>query len=78
MACSIEQRFKTSACFGSMAIVRDDKDTMTAQEVGATLSGEDGLVVIAGAELVGWYQIHQTHGFHVFDAVPLAPFQPLL
>ena len=25
-----------------------------------------------------WYQIKQTHGFHVFDAIPLAPFHPLL
>ena len=51
------------------------------QEVGGNLIGEDGLVVMAGAELVEWYQIHQTHGFHgfhVFDAIPFAPFQPLL
>ena len=35
-----------------------------AQEVGGTLIGEDGLVVMAGAESVEWYQIH------VVDAVP--------
>jgi hypothetical protein len=27
---------------------------------------------------VEWYQINQTHGFHVFDAIPLVPFQTLL
>jgi hypothetical protein len=45
------------------------------QEVGGTLIGEDGLMVMAGAESVEWYQIH---GFQVFDAVPFAPVQPLL
>ena len=40
-----------------------------AQEVGGTLIGEDGLVVMAGAELVEWYQIH---------ANPFAPFKSLL
>jgi hypothetical protein len=30
------------------------------QEVGGTLIGEDRLVVMAGAVLVEWYQIHQT------------------
>ena len=39
----------------------------TAQEVGCTLIGEDGLVVMAGAE---WYQVH---GFHVFDAIRSIP-----
>ena len=39
----------------------------TSREVGGTLIGENGLVVMAGAEWVEWYQIH---GFHVFDAVP--------
>ena len=48
------------------------------QEVGGTLIGENGLVVMAGAELVEWYQIHQTHSFHVFDAIPFPPFQTLL
>jgi hypothetical protein len=43
------------------------------QEVGGTLIGEDGLVVIAGAEEVEWYQIHQTRG-----SIPFALFQPLL
>ena len=33
---------------------------------------------MAGVELVEWYQIHQTHGFHVFDAIPSTPFQLLL
>jgi hypothetical protein len=33
-------------------------------EVDGTLTGEDGLVVMAGVELVEWYQIYQTHGFH--------------
>ena len=49
-----------------------------AQEVGGNLIGEDGLIVMAGAE---WCQIHQTHGFHgfhVFDAIPFVPFQTLL
>jgi hypothetical protein len=32
-------------------------------EVGGTLIGEDGLVLIAGAELVEWYQMHPTQGF---------------
>lgn len=27
---------------------------------------------------VEWYQIHQTHGFQVFDAIPFAPFLALL
>jgi hypothetical protein len=27
---------------------------------------------------VGRYQIHQTHGFHVFDAIPFSPLQTLL
>lgn len=45
---------------------------LLAQEVGGTLIGEDRLVVMAGEE---WYQ---THGFHVFDAIPFTPFQPLL
>ena len=39
---------------------------------------EDGLMVTTGAELVGRYQIDQTHGFHVFDAIPFSPFQTLL
>jgi hypothetical protein len=30
---------------------------------------------MAGAEEMEWYQIH---GFHVFDAISFAPFQPLL
>ena len=49
-----------------------------AQEVGGTLFGKDRLAVMAGTELVEWCQIHQTHGFHVFDSVPFAPFWPLL
>jgi hypothetical protein len=48
---------------------------LLAQGVGGTLIGEDGLVVMAGAELVEWYQ---THGFYAFDAILFAPFQPLL
>jgi hypothetical protein len=42
--------------------------TLSSQEVGGTIIGEDGLVVMAGAESVEWYQTHQTHGlmpFHV-------------
>jgi hypothetical protein len=38
------------------------------QEVGGTLIGEDGLVVMDGVEL---YQIHP---MHVFDAIPFASF----
>ena len=48
------------------------------KEAGGTLIGEDGLMVMAGAESVEWYQIYQTHGFHVFDAIPFTPVQPLL
>ena len=51
------------------------------QEVGGTLIGVEGLVVMTGAESVEWYQIHPTHGFHgfqVFDAIPFAPFRPVL
>jgi hypothetical protein len=48
------------------------------QEVGGTLTGEDGLVVMAGAEYVERYRMHQTLGFHVFNAIPLVPFQTLL
>jgi hypothetical protein len=44
---------------------------------GGTLIGEE-LVVMAGEESVEWYQLHQTYGFHVFDAIPFVPFQPLL
>ena len=47
-----------------------------AHEAGGTLIGEDGLVLVAGAELMEWYQIHQTHGFHV--SIPFALFRPLL
>jgi hypothetical protein len=47
----------------------------TPQEVCGTLSVEDGLVVRAGAELVEWYQICETHCFDVFDAIPFPPSQ---
>jgi hypothetical protein len=50
----------------------------TPQEVGGTLIGEDGLVVMAGAESVEWYQLHQTCSFPVFDSIPFALFQTLL
>lgn len=40
-----------------------------AQEVGGTLIGENGLVVMAGVELVKLYQMHQTHSFHLFDSI---------
>jgi hypothetical protein len=53
-------------------------NTIKPQEVSVTLIGEDGFMVVAGAELVEWSQIQQTHGFHVFDANPFIPFQPLL
>jgi hypothetical protein len=43
-----------------------------------TFIGENGLVVMTGAESVEWYQIHQKHGFQVFDAITFAPFQTLL
>jgi hypothetical protein len=39
---------------------------LVSQEVGGALIGEDGLVVMAEAELVEWYQIHQTHGLTPF------------
>ena len=53
------------------------------QEVGGTLIGEDGLVVMAGAESVEWYQIHQTHEpFHLLRSShyyePSSPQQPPL
>lgn len=41
-------------------------------EVGATLIGEDGLMVVAGTELVEWNQIYQTHGFQSVYSVVLA------
>ena len=41
-------------------------------DVGGALIGEDGFVVRVGAESVEWYQIHQTHGFHV--AIPFSSF----
>jgi hypothetical protein len=41
-------------------------DMERTQEVGGTLIGEDGLMVMAGEELVEWYQIHQTHGFSIY------------
>jgi hypothetical protein len=50
----------------------------TPQEVGGTLIGENGLVLMAGAASVEWYQIHHTLGFYVFDAIPFAPFGALL
>ena len=46
-----------------------------------TLIEEDGLVSMTGEELMEWYQMHQTrgfHGFHVFDAVPFAQLRPFL
>ena len=48
------------------------------QEVGRTLIGDDGLMVMARAEQVECYQIPQTDDFHVFDAIPFAPFELLL
>jgi hypothetical protein len=36
------------------------------------------MMVMAGTALVEWYQIHQSHGFQVFDAIPFPLFQPLL
>ena len=48
------------------------------QEVGGTLIGEDGLVVMAGVDYVEWFKIHQSHGFQVIDAILFAPLQPLL
>ena len=48
------------------------------QEVGGTFIRENRLVVMTGAELVEWYQIQKTHCFQVFDAIPFAPFRPLL
>lgn len=34
--------------------------TVSSQEVGCTLIGEDGLMVMAGAQSVERYQLHQT------------------
>ena len=51
---------------------------LLAQEVGGTLIGEDGLMVMTGGELVECFQIEQIHGFHLFNAIPFTPFQPLL
>jgi hypothetical protein len=45
---------------------------------GGTLIGENELVVMTGAKSVEWCQIQETDGFQVFDAIPFAPFQPLL
>jgi hypothetical protein len=48
------------------------------QEVGGNVIGEDRLMVMTGEELVEWYQIHQTHGFQVFYAIPFALFQAII
>ena len=42
------------------------------EEVGGILICEAGLVVMAEKEKMEGYQIHQTHGFHAFDAIPFA------
>jgi hypothetical protein len=42
------------------------------------LTGEDRLIVIAGTESMEWYPTNQTHGLHLFDAIPFTQFQPLL
>ena len=41
----------------------------SSQEVGGTLIGEDGLIVMAGMESMEWYRTHKTSGFHVFDTI---------
>ena len=55
---------------------REDKGRicycLTPEEVGGTLIGKNVLVVMTGVELVEWYQIHHTHGFQVFNAIPFA------
>ena len=53
----------------------NNKSDIESQEVCGTLIGENRLVIMAGAESVEWYQ---TDRFHVFDAIPFTPFQPLL
>ena len=39
--------------------------------------GENGRVVMTGAEGVNWCHIHPTHGFQVFDTIPPVPLQSL-
>jgi hypothetical protein len=62
-----------------------NQGTLGSQEVGATLIGEDGLAVMAGAESVEWYHIYQTHGLMPFHSLrsshyyePSSPQQPPL
>lgn len=33
---------------------------------------------MAGTESMEWYRTHQTHGYLVFDNIPLTPFQQLI
>ena len=65
----------------SLCTVHLDKMYATKlQEVGGTLIGVDGLVLMAGAELVEWYQLHQTHGlmpFHLLDESIIMSRPPL-
>lgn len=49
--------------------------TLVSKEIGGILIGEDGLVVMSGAESV---ERHQTWFSRCFDAVPFTPFQLLL
>jgi hypothetical protein len=50
-------------------------DVCTPQAAGGSFIGENGLVVMAGAESMEWYPTHQTCDFHVFGGIP---FQLLL
>ena len=52
----------------TLGLVHSYKGVLTAvryevQEVGSTLIGEKGLVVMTGAESVEWCQIHQTRDY---------------
>ena len=49
------------------------------QEVGGTFIGEDelGVVIMTGAELVEWYQIHQTHGLKPFHSLRFSHYYEL-
>ena len=51
-----------------LSLVTVYNNTVLSQEVGGILIGEDRLVVMAGAESVECYQIHQTRGLMPFHS----------
>ena len=62
--CSWRSAPQSSSDSKKTAVVGNTSHThCVPQEVGGTFIVEEGLVVMAGAELVEWYQIHHTDGF---------------